>query len=323
MIRFRAAEGVTKHRTDRVWRLGIVSRTLCPASAGLVVALALVGCSGNSAVASATTSLAPTPSRATASSATPTPTASSTATSAAPSQSREATPVPEKTLEQQVQDYLDGTNPKTITDRFLDNTANEAVPAPLTIFDAPVPFKGNRSYGTQAYQIGQQAVTDDNGNSYLENVVGYEDVNKERFVYAYDVGILGSGERCTLITHDGLLRRQPAAAAVSTVLTISEMQIELAKYNGKTIMLGPTFLGSPDSAAPDWVNNRMTTQNEAVKEFVTFLYNTSKESITKVPMSALLKRNVSTKGHLSPNLTSGKFDGQSTPWASQYVPYDI
>lgn len=155
MIRFRAAEGATKHRTDRVWRLGMVSRTLRLGSAGLLVALALVGCSGNSAVASATTSLAPTPSRAAAPSATVAP------------RSPEVTPSPEMSLHDKLQAFLEGKLPISNNLFYVNNGAN--APSPLgLVTNETIPV--GKQYQLQGSLIGEEVVYDKN-NQILNHFV--------------------------------------------------------------------------------------------------------------------------------------------------------
>jgi hypothetical protein len=247
----------------------------------------------------------------------------STSPSVGPSQTSEVTPSPEKTLEQEVQDYLDGTTP--LPDElhsFHIFNPNYAL-APFNILEDNIPFKSNIGVSVQVYLIGEQIAYDNANTAYLKAAYGIQDVAGNRLAFIGDVGKLDSGWEDYIILNQGPIATQPGPNVKQVTINMTDMQNELQKYNGKSmiaVLLHVPDL-SKDTADTPEVKKLILEQNAVAKDLMIFLEQTLKKPYTEVSMSSSLKAIISVKGHISDNLTNETIDPSSTPYTNQFVPF--
>jgi hypothetical protein len=243
--------------------------------------------------------------------------------SVAPSQSPEVTPSPEKILEQKVQDYLDGTTP--LPDElhsFHIFNPNYAL-APFNILEDNIPFKSNIGVAVQVYSIGNQIAYDNTNTPYLEAAYGIQDVAGNRLVFIGDVGKLDSGWSDYITLNQGPIATQPGPNVKQVTINITDMQNELQKYNGKSMLVPLLYVPdlSQDTADTPEVKKLILEQNAVAKDLMIFLEQTSKKPYTEVSMSSSLKAIISIKGHVSDSLINNKIDPSSIPYTNQFAPF--
>ncbi len=247
----------------------------------------------------------------------------------------EATPVPENTLKQQMQDYLDGNTPLPDVYHRFYMYGTDHTPAPLNVLDTEnISFKqGNTDASLQGITIGQNIEYDTDRNPYLIELIGLRDGTKEdpaspekgRFVIKANLGRLNSNDLDALVTQSGNIVSAPSGSRRSEILTVSQIQKELAQYSGNTMIFNLDVITGANAQGPDLpTDSRSRTeiraQNEIAKQLILFCEQTLTRPYTEVPMSDLLNKLIITSSTID-QFDGGTFSTSAVPTTTSIRPY--
>lgn len=225
----------------------------------------------------------------------------------------EATLSPEQILQRNIENWLNGTTPTP--DLFYKSNADKK-PAPLGIIN-PLPDLNSNSIATvQAAFIGEIIKDDANGNPYQEEILGFEDAKKGRIIVVSSSGSLDSTYDCVVLNNHGIVATQPNPTAKEKRLKVRDMQQELEKYNGQAVLVNLIHIGNP--TGNDALTKSVVAQNKFVEELLTFLGQIEEKPYSQVPISGLLKANLSFDGDLGKVLKSKTY-----PSSAATIPFIV
>lgn len=249
----------------------------------------------------------------------------------------EVTPVPEKTLEQNVADYLDGTTP---TPKLFTTFPGDKIPAPLNLVD-PESININKPTVNGIFQfvnLGQIVEYDAQHTPWLVELMGLRDGTKEdpqnpakgRIVVKGQFGRLNSNDVDNLSTKSGMIISPASASTVGKEVTVLELQQALKSYEGSAMISWFYVITGPEVQGPDLPTDKVSkaaarAQNPITTELLKASITSETKSIplSEVPMSDALKAIIITKAPAANQFTNDVFDPSQIPMLNLARPYDM